>query len=373
MYRILHVLGGMGIGGIETWLMRIYRKVDKSEIQFDFLVTAKEEQTYDQEIKDLGGRIFKSPNFGALYSSSKIFIKVVKEFGPFHAIHVHGRSMIGWQLGLARFSGIKTRIAHVHNLDFAPPNSFYKKLWVKLNKLLILRNSSWILGCSPAACDSLIGKNSIERFNKVKYLPYGLDLGKFKLKVNPELRKELNLEEDAFVVGHIGSFRPEKNHSFILEIFRSLQRNENKAKLVLIGGGNPKSVRKIQSLAAELGIQDYVLFLGQRQDVIRLIPIFDVFLFPSLSEGFGIVVLENQTLGVPTVVSDKVPVETSIIKEISFRVGLNEPIDNWVAKIIDCKGAKMDPRITLKLIESSAFNINRCLETLLNKYYRLNA
>lgn len=370
--RILHIVGGMGIGGIETWIMNVYRNIDKSNIQFDFLVSTTALQEYDNEITQLGGRIFRSPRYGDIWKASQTLYRVIKKDGPFHAIHVHGRTMVGLQLLIARIAGVPNRIGHTHNINSHPKAKIMLNVWQTLMNFSTIINGHWFLGCSIAACDSVFGPNSTLRFKKVKFLPYGINLEIFKNQnEKAEIYKEFSLNNSIKIIGHIGSFRPEKNHLLLIDIFEALVTEHPEWKLLLIGGKGEPIELQVRKIVAEKNLVDKVVFVGQRTDIHRVASCFDVFIFPSYAEGFGLVVLETQTLGIPSVLSDKIPIETAVIKKLTHRVALNAPLNEWVDAIQIAYYDRMPSSEAWEHVNSSSFNIDICTKTLTTKYYNI--
>ena len=174
-------------------------------------------------------------------------------------------------------------------------------------------------------------------------------------------RKQLGIGNDMFVVGHIGRFSKEKNHQFILKVFYEIIKVRSNAVLLLIGSGEEED--KVKDLAVELGIQNKVFFLGNREDIPELLNCMDVFFFPSLYEGLGIVLVEAQAAGVPCVVSSTVPDEVMLTKKIE-KVDLNLPINEWVNKIIYPQKISND-NVDEKILD---YDISRTLKELENLY-----
>lgn len=370
--RILHVLGGMGIGGIETWIMNVFRRINKEEIVFDFLVATQSEKEYDKEILKLGGHIYRSPRYGKIILSSKVLYQTIKKYGPFYAVHVHGRSVIGLQLLIAKLANVSIRVGHVHNLTQSNTTKLKFRIWNHMMKILTIKYATSFLGCSTEACDSYFGKYSTRRLSKVHFLPYGINLDNFKNDYNKsDVFNEFNINLKSNILGHIGNFRSEKNHQFIIDVFNQLLIKDSNWILFLIGLGNNELEKSIINKVKNLNLSKYVIFTGQRTDIPRLVSSFNVFIFPSISEGFGLVVLENQALGIPTIVSNMVPEETSIIPDLSYRIDLNENINKWVSTIINASQISYNKIEAQKYIANSVFNINNCVDKLVHDYYQL--
>ena len=196
----------------------------------------------------------------------------------------------------------------------------------------ILRNplknvSTHNFACSKDAAIWLYGEKYWEE-GKVKVLPNAIDVTKFSYNINvrDEYRKQFELE-DAFVVGHVGRFQEQKNHIFLLEIFAKIAEKQKNAKFVLVGDGPLRE--EMEQKANRLGINEKIIFTGVREDEAKLMQMMDVFVFPSLFEGLGIVLIEAQATGLPCLTSkDVVPEEVKVTEQLQF-ISLNESADRW--------------------------------------------
>lgn len=315
--RILHVLGGMGQGGTENFLMNLYRNIDKEKIQFDFLVNR--EGFFDDEIERLGGRIYYIP---ALQKVGQIsYVSHLKEFllnhKEYKIIHSHLNQVTGLILEVANKVNIPIRIAHSHN------SKSNKHLIIKIYKKYlgnkIVKNATDLWACSDIAGNWLYGKNT----KNVKIIKNAIDLEKFEYseKVRNKVRKDFNIEEKDFVIGNIGRFSYQKNQIFLLEVLKELKNINKNTKLMLVGNGSLKE--KLIKHSKELNIEDSIIWLENRTDVNELLQAMDFFVFPSKFEGLGIVLIEAQSAGLKCIASEKViPKEaqvTRITKILSFR------------------------------------------------------
>lgn len=324
--RVLHVAGNMNIGGAETFVMNVYRKIINDNIQFDFVIHGKEGK-YIPEIRKLGGNIYhisdrKKNIFLNLYQYYKLF----KNHKEYNTIHIHTNSSIVFPtLIIAWLCRIKVRICHSHSTS-----TKRKKLHIIFRPMLRLFANQYF-ACSNSAGEWLYGKKTITK-GKVRIINNGIDSGRFQYDplIRKDLRKELGITEK-FVVGHIGNFRTPKNHSFLIDIFNKLQQRNEKAILVLVGGG--ELIDDIKEKVRCLGLQDKVLFLGVRKDVNVMLQIFDVLVFPSIFEGLPVTLIEAQATGLKCLVSDRITEEVKITDLVEF-LSIEEDPEEW-ARIIE--------------------------------------
>lgn len=285
MIRVLHIFHNMGNGGTEHFVMDNYRRIDKSKVQFDFLTSVEEEGFFDKEIIELGGRIIHAYPFRKNPIKNYFSIAQIVKENQYSIVHRHTGSAFGYfDLRAARHGGASHLILHAHNTQAE------KALLHKLSKLLF-RTDCVRLACSEEAGRFLFGKKAV--FSIIKN---GIDCDKFVFSSSERLtlREEWNIGEK-LVVGHIGRFEQQKNHRKLLEIFAAMHNQKPDSMLFCVGAGTMLSTSK--QYAQELGIDQNVIFAGNRDDVDKIINVFDVFCFPSNYEGFGITLLEAQANG----------------------------------------------------------------------------
>ncbi|MBO3460076.1 glycosyltransferase family 1 protein [Aetokthonos hydrillicola Thurmond2011] len=369
--RILHVVGGMNRGGIETWLMHILRHIDRDRFQMDFVVHTTVACAYDEEILSLGSQIIPclKPSQPWLYALN--FRQILREYGPYHIVHSHVHHFNGYVLHLAQQAGVPIRIAHSH-LDSSAleaDREWYRHLYLTLMKSLIARYAILGLGCSQVANADLFGVNW-KTDPRWQVLYYGINLTPFQEPIDAiKVRSEFNLPVDAFVIGHVGRFDPQKNHQFLLKIFAEVARLVPSAYLLLVGEGVLQP--KIKQQAWEIGISDRVIFAGSRSDVPRLMRgAMDLFLFPSLCEGLGLVLIEAQAAGLSCIFSDVVPKEADVVKPLLKRLSLSQPISEWANELLAWQNRKPKNFQTdaFKLVEASPFNIETSVKQLEKLY-----
>ncbi|MEG4519582.1 MULTISPECIES: glycosyltransferase family 1 protein [unclassified Microcoleus] len=369
--RILHVVGGMNRGGIETWLMHVLRNIDRDRFQMDFLVHTTEPCAYDEEVRALGSRIIPclDPFQPRLYDRN--FQRLVREYGPYDIVHSHVHNFSGYVLRLAKQAGVPIRIAHSHNdtSSLETKAGLSRRLYIALTKWWIARYKTIGLAASRLAAVSLFGSDWA-RDPRCQILYCGVDLAPFRDGVDRfYIRSELGIPADAFVIGHVGRFEEQKNHLFLLEIAASIAQKQPNLRLLLAGDGSLRP--QIQQKAIEMGLDKYVIFAGLRSDVPRLmLGAMDTFVLPSLYEGLGLVLIEAQAAGLPCVFSDVVPEEADVIKPLVQRLSLSQSPSTWAETILAAPDTTSGFNQTdaLASVENSPFNIAIGLKKLAEVY-----
>ena len=198
----------------------------------------------------------------------------------------------------------------------------------------------------------------------------GVNLKPFKDETNSQqVRVELGIPSDAFVIGHVARFHPQKNHQYVMDIAAEVAKREPKMRLLLVGEG--ELITDIKQKVIQMGLTDKVIFAGIRSDIARLMMgAMDAFVFPSLYEGLGLVLIEAQAAGLPCILSDVIPEEADVVKPLMKRMSLLQPAYSWAEAILAIR--KTEKSITqqqaLKYIEESSFNIQNSLKYLENLY-----
>lgn len=318
--RVLHILQRMEAGGTQALLMSIYRKIDRSKVQFDFLVEYPDKQFYDDEIEKLGGKVYYSTvriDFNIL-KFCNLLKEILRENPDYRIVHVHTYSIGYFCLKAAKEMIVPVRIAHSHNNETVHDIKYLFKL--------ALQKIYTIYATDLFACSEEAGKY-LFKDKPFQVLKNAIDSQNFIADADTrnEIRKELGLK-DKFVVGHVGRLHPQKNHDFLIDVFAELKKSKPDAELILVGTGPLEE--KVKSKVAEKGLSDCVHFLGNRKDMNRIYQAMDVFVFPSLFEGLGIVAIEAQAAGVPIVCSEGLPPETDITP-IYRKLLLSDGEEKW--------------------------------------------
>ncbi len=368
--RILHVLGGMDRGGVETWLMHVLRNIDRERFRMDLLVLVVRRGVFDDEIESLGSSLHfcSSPLHPFRYARN--FIRILRECGPYDVVHSHVHHSSGLTLRLAKRAGVPIRIAHSHNdtRTVDSQSSLFRRFRLGIGRHWIQRCASSKIAASSPAAVSLFG--SAWRSDPTTAVLYcGIDLTAFEAPVDrAAARLELGFAPTDFVIGHVGRFEPQKNHDFLLRIHAELLKLRPEARLFMIGTGSLEPA--ILASATALGTAGSVRFAGVRGDVTSLmLGVMDVFVLPSLYEGLGLVAIEAQAAGLPTILSARVPVEADTQCGLAHFIPLETPASEWASRILQhASNSRTRQDDALARIGQSPFNIRRSVEALCQLY-----
>lgn len=360
---VAQIMGKWVGGGVEAVIMNYYRNIDRTKIQFDFICDSDSTNIPYDEIKKLGGKVIICPPYQKILKYEKFLIDLFKK-NNYKIVHSNINALSVFPLRAAKKAGVPIRIAHSHSTT-------NKKEWKKNLMKQALRPFSKKYATDYFACTEhagrwLFGDRTFEQ-GKVYILNNAIDLDKYKYnqKIRKNIRKELGINDDTLVIGHIGRFVAQKNHTFLIDIFNELHKKKKDSILLLIGQG--PLMDEIKEKVEMLGISDSVKFLGQRGDVDELYNVMDLFLFPSLYEGLGMVLIEAQANGLPCIASTEVPCIAKVSDKIEF-IDLEKPINKWISAI---KTMNYDDRkINFELIGKLGYDIKIESNKLEKKYLK---
>lgn len=312
--RVAQVIGKLKAGGVEMVIYNYYRHIDHSKYQFDFIIDSDSEWTFPQELIDMGARVYEVPPYQKLPQYINALVKLFRE-NQYQIVHSNMNSLSVFSLCAAKMSGVPVRICHSHST--AAPGETKKNILKFLLRPFSKLFPTHLCACSRFAGEWLYGKRTMEQ-GKVTIFNNAIDTQKFAFDpvVRAEVRKELNITDDTFVVGHVGRFCYQKNQEFLVDVFAEVHRKNPNTVLLMVGIG--ETMEMIRAKVKTLSLSDSVIFTGARNDVHRLYQAMDIFVLPSRYEGLGMVVVEAQCAGLPVIVSDKVPTEAKACEDVTF-------------------------------------------------------
>lgn len=326
MKRILFISQYLNRAGTEAFMMGVFRGIDHSRFQVDFLLYTQEETDYTREVEAAGGKVWRvtSRKESPLrwYSELNHFFRNhAKEYA---AIHFCGNSLTTIAPLLFAYAyHIPIRISHAHN---SSASGIHNRLLHLLQRKVAFRLTTHHFACSSMAGKWFFGSKPAD------IIKNGIMTEKFAYTptVRDQIRAQYNISEGTTVIGHVGRFEAEKNHSFILDIFASYLKTNPKSILMLIGIGSLLESAKEKALA--LGLTDKVLFLGEQKNVNQLLQAFDIFLMPSTFEGQPFVLIEAQCAGLPCLVSDIINDDICLTPNVA-KCSLKQAADKWAHQI----------------------------------------
>lgn len=363
--RILQVVATLGMGGIENFIMNIYRNIDREKIQFDFLMHTEEKGIFEDEILSLGGKIYRIPFMTKVghFKYLKELRKFYKSYSQYKIIHSHYNTISGLILREAKKCEIPIRISHSHAAY--SKYGLIENIYKNYSKSFINKVSTHRLACSNLAGEWLYTKKG-----NFKVINNGIEAKKyiFNFEKRQATKKLLNISEEEKIIGHIGRIDSGKNQNFIIDIFYEILKEEQNYKLILIGEGPLK--RKLEEKVNKLGIEEKVIFLGIRKDVNNLLQAMDLFLFPSISEGLPVTLVEAQASGIPCFISDSVTKEIDLECNLTEFISLEKNAEEW-KKIILNKRIK-ERKNTLIKIKEKKYDIEENVKEIEKFYLCLN-
>lgn len=329
MIRLLCLVSAMNAGGAETFLMKIYRRLDRSKYQMDFCVNVEAEGLYDAEIRSMGGKIYHIPSKSEnIREFSKQLYDIVYENGYKNVLRVTSNGMGFYDLHVAKKAGAVNCIARSSNSS----DGGSLKSWIahRVGKLLYKRTIDVEIAPSDLAAIYTFGKSDFKS-GKVTILNNGIDFAeyRFSMEARNRIRAEFGIDDNSFLMGHIGRFTKQKNHDFILKIFAAVHKVRTNTKILLVGDG--ELLNSVREKCRALGIEDAVILSGVRRDVPALLSAMDLFIFPSLYEGMPNVIIEAQAAGLKCIISDRITKEVKLSSLVEER-----PINSesaWINEI----------------------------------------
>lgn len=339
MIRVLQEVATMDAGGVERLLYDYYTHLNTREIAFDFVIFDREKEgIFEKPLKEMGCRFHCVPRlkgFGLSYI--RALWKILKG-GNYQVVHAQRGSRSFFVLFLAWAARVPVRIAHSH-LAFEPDANIVKHLKTVVFKRLCRIFATDLFACGDDAARFMWGTDNPEKVHK---MPNAIDTKRFQkaLDNRDEIRRKLGIA-NKFVLGTVARIDIQKNPMYLLNVAHSVMQSGKNAVLLYVGSG--PMAEEVRKRAHELGLDDFVRFLGVREDIPELLAAMDLFLLPSVFEGLPVTLIETQASGLPALVSDRVTREMDKVGLIRF-LPLDEDMSCW----------------TNAILESNA-NENRCL------------
>ena len=352
--RVLHVLTGLSNGGAEAFILNMYRNMDRSKVQFDFLLRS-EENRYAEELNEMGSNVYTTASFPRHFIQNAVQTATFFKTHHYDIVHIHANALLYmYALQCAKKSGVKCRIIHSHNSAMAHMQLLPLH---KANKRKIQKLATDFFACSDDA-----GRWMFPGSYQVINNAIDLDAFSFNAEKRERIREKLGFGKDDFVVGHTGRFVEQKNHAFLLEVFAQLCQRKENAQLLLLGDGKLRA--EMEQKAKDLGIAHRVKFMGAIKEVSDYLNAMDLFIFPSIFEGLSISLIEAQTNGLPILCSQAIP-EAAIFDSSIERLPLDTDAKSWANQAL-----RMDLQRTqlTQVLRSAGYDVRQQAKQLQNFY-----
>ena len=356
MKRILHVVGQMDRAGAETMIMNLYRTIDKTQFQFDFLYFTNRNCDYDDEIRNLGGKIYRIVTNNPILRMKET-IRLLRQQPQWEVLHCHTLFSNAFHIYAAYKAKIPERISHSHNTQDSPSSKNSIIVWIYhyLSRIIQSKYSTRFVACGIAAGKYLFPKKGSD----VVIFPNSIDLQMFVDVAEKEqdyLRREFGLNKNTLVLLQLGRLEEVKNHRFSIAIAQSLKNMEVDFRLFFVGQGSLKEplLRTIESVKLEKEI----ILLGVRSDIPKILAGTDVLLMPSFFEGFPVVLVESQAAGIPALIANTISLEVDLGVQLIYLESLNNSSEVWSKQIFEIISQnKITAEERLKILKKQGFDI----------------
>lgn len=334
--RVLYVFGEpFSSGGQEAFTINVLQALDKTDLKIDFYTPYYCDNNYYKSIiEEKGGNIYAGGlNYVVGNSRINIIRPLVKFLKTNHydILHIHS----GGVLCLA-FASLAASICHVHKIIVHSHTSNSMHKWFHMLAKFFSTPLLFLFPHEYLACSEDAGKWMFPSWickKKLQIIKNGIEIEKFKFnpQIRENIRRKLNIKNDVFLLGHVGRFSQEKNHSFLIDVFFEIYKKNSDTILLLVGVGDLE--KEIKEKVENYGLTNNVIFYGTTCNVSEIYQAIDYFVFPSYFEGLGIVVIEAQAAGLKTICSNCIPKETQITSLLKY-MSLSDSPKKWAEEIL---------------------------------------
>lgn len=327
--KVLMVLGNTGMGGSQAFVLNLIQNCDLNRFHFDIAVSYEISNGIGDRVRQLGCSVYILPYF-KVYNYLQ-YVRAWRKFLRNHhydIVHAHSTNSASIYLKIAKEFGCVT-VAHSHSAGYRG-NGLQQKA-KKYFASKVAEVADYWFACSDKAALRLYGENY--KNNPHYYdIPNAINAEKYKYskEIACRIRKEIGVKDDVFLCGHVGTFSPPKNHLFLMDIFCEVLKRKPNARLMCCGAGT--LMPQVKEKAETLGILDKIIFTGVVMNVNEYMMAMDVFIFPSIFEGFPMSVIEAQAVGLPVVMSEVITKEVDLTKLVN-RHSINEDASKWAETI----------------------------------------
>lgn len=357
LMRVLQIIGRMDRAGAETLMMNLYREMDRSRCQFDFVYFSTGRCDYDNEIEALGGRIFRIPGGQA---ARFVALWRLMRRGGWPVVHAHTLFSSGLHLLAARMAGVRRRVVHSHNTSDANSQSRAGRAYEALMRWLLSWVPTHYIACGIAAGDYLFpGRQDVQ------IIPNAIDIRRF-MDACPAHLSVADPGSDRLVIVQVGRLMPVKNQAMSVRIAAALRDMGVEFQMLFVGAGPDQA--EIEMLIGQHKLEGQVRLLGIREDIPEVMAAADVMAMPSFYEGFPVVLVEAQAAGLPAVISSAISKEVDLDIGLVRFVDLNTSPKDWAAHILQAARVKVAPEVRLQVLVKNGFSARAGAEHLLSIY-----
>lgn len=359
MKRILHIVGSMDRAGAETMIMNLYRVLNKNKFQFDFLYFTDKKCDYDDEIQNLGGRIFRVRASNP-FKRMKATTMLLKNHPEWQTVHCHTLFSNAFHIFAAYKANIPQRISHSHNTSDSSNQGLKSVIYHRFSRMIQNKYATDFVACGTEAGHFLFPTKQ-----NIEVIPNSIDTKKFAeiAQQNKDyLRNKFNLDSECLILLQLGRFTEQKNHFFTLKIIKKLKDKSINFHCFFAGQGPLENM--IQMEVDNKGLSDHITFLGLRKDIPRLLGSTDLMLMPSLHEGFPVVLVESQASGTPSYISDKIAKEVDLDLGLINFLSIDEGPENWMDAILETPSVSANIQERCWVMKEKGYDIHRNICTL---------
>lgn len=350
-FKVCHVIGNFVNGGVESVLLRYLPFFDKNKFEIHIVAHGVEVASCLQSFVDLGciTHIITPKRVSLIRNIAELYNLFSSE--KYDVVHSHLTEWACAPLFAAARAGVPIRINHSHMVEYP---AGIRKIYYKARFMLGKKYSTHYFACGESAARYLFGNEAYEN-GVVNIVPNAFNVSDYRFNKDARLkvRNDLCIDDETYVIGHVGRFERQKNHELLLDLFSEFHSNNPNSVLLLVGDGSLRC--EMQNKIEELDLVNSVNLLGVRDDLPELYSSFDLFVFPSLYEGLGIVLLEAQMAGLPVVASSEVPIEADVGGNLTT-LSVKEAPAQW-AKV--CQDKIMDKRVEIPLNRIAQYDIDK--------------
>lgn len=356
--KVLHIMPGYG-GGISSYVRNVVNSLNCDKIIIDVASFSKYSNDFNDEINRKCGKTFTLPSIrkDGIFEIINYYRNILLEYGPYDMIHCHFSGLKGLFFSLlSRLCGVKRIAIHAHRSSNENIRKF-DFILIKLSQIISRLSADNLVSCSKMASKFIFGEKSLSE-NRVMHMPNSIYLEKYCCEIDEKIKskilEELKINNRQLIIGHVGRFNTQKNHIYMIELIKKMK--EKKIDFVWIFIGEGELEKTIKQKLNNNNCQEYVRFLGRREDVNVLYNILDVMVLPSFFEGLPTVTVEAQAAGVPSVVSDYITKEVDMNMGLVEYISLDADIDVWIDSITNAKNIKIINREErIKIIKNRGF------------------